>query len=111
MPETYCMVLTTTNDDATKTQMVEALLSARLAACVQCLPIESHYLWQDQLCHEVETLLVIKTTDRCYKAIERLVSERHNYQTPQIIKLPFCEGANPYLTWLRESTEAKTSFE
>ncbi|EGU31939.1 periplasmic divalent cation tolerance protein cutA [Vibrio scophthalmi LMG 19158] len=68
------------------------------------MPIESHYVWQDEVCIDEEWLLVMKTTQRCYQALEALIVEEHDYDTPQVVKLPFTEGFNPYLAWLDENT-------
>ncbi|MGL4827779.1 MAG: divalent cation tolerance protein CutA, partial [Vibrio sp.] len=42
----FCVVLTTTNEKSNAEQMSRYLLEHQLAACVQILPIESHYLWE-----------------------------------------------------------------
>ena len=104
MQEALCIVLTTTNDEGNKQVLIEAVLDHKLAACIQSFPIESHYLWQDKICADNEWLLVMKTTQRCYLSLETLIVELHIYDTPQIIKLPFVDGFNPYLTWLDKNT-------
>lgn len=104
MPDTFCIVLTTTNSKSNKQALIHAVLGEQLAACIQSMPIESHYVWQDEVCIDEEWLLVMKTTQRCYRALETLIVEEHDYDTPQVVKLPFTEGFNPYLAWLDENT-------
>ena len=104
MPDTFCIVLTTTNSISNKQALIHAVLQEQLAACIQSMPIESHYVWQDEVCIDEEWLLVMKTTQRCYRALETLIVEEHDYDTPQVVKLPFTEGFNPYLAWLDENT-------
>ncbi|GAK86271.1 periplasmic divalent cation tolerance protein CutA [Vibrio ponticus] len=104
MNQKYCVVLTTTNNDENKNQLIKAILEKQLAACIQTMPIESHYVWHGELCCDNETLLVIKSKQSCYSELERTIIENHCYETPQVIQLPFSEGFNPYLTWLEENT-------
>lgn len=104
MPDTFCIVLTTTNSKSNKQALIHAVLREQLAACIQSMPIESHYVWQDEVCIDEEWLLVMKTTQRCYRSLETLIVEEHDYDTPQVVKLPFTEGFNPYLAWLDENT-------
>ena len=104
MKESYCVVLTTTNCEENKQALVHGILSNHLAACIQTMPIESHYMWQGKSCNDVEILLVIKTTTDCYQELESLIVKIHNYEVPQVVQLPFSEGYNPYLAWLDENT-------
>lgn len=104
MKTEFCIVLTTTNNDDNKKLIVETLLENRVAACIQSLPIESHYIWEGKVCSDNECLLVIKSTQACYAEVEKLIVELHSYEVPQVVKLPFIEGFNPYLSWLEENT-------
>ncbi len=101
----YCVVLTTTNNPKTTNRLIDAVLKQKLAACVQCIEIDSHYLWQDEVCRDKETLLVIKSTEQRYLQLQTLICELHDYDTPQVVKIPFSEGASPYLAWLKQSTQ------
>ncbi len=106
MNAAFCMVLTTTNNPQTTKRLIDAILTQKLAACVQCSSIDSHYLWQGKVCNDKETLLVIKTTDANYAELERLIINLHDYETPQVIKVPFSEGAFAYLQWINQTTQA-----
>ena len=53
-----------------------------------------------------KTLLIIKTQDACYDALEALITKLHDYDTPQIVQLPIEAGALPYLSWLNDMTQA-----
>ncbi len=104
MEPKYCLVLTTTNSVSNKQHIIDAILRNELAACIQTMPIESHYIWQQEVCCDNEFLLIIKTTNRCYSELKELIVRLHDYDVPQVIKVPFVEGHNPYLTWLDENT-------
>ncbi|HAS64471.1 MAG TPA: cytochrome C biogenesis protein [Vibrio sp.] len=104
MKQPYCVVLTTTNSEENKQALISAILKHQLAACIQTMPIESHYIWQDKECSDSEILLVIKTTVSCYQELENLIIKIHSYEVPQVVQLPFSDGYNPYLAWLDENT-------
>ena len=83
------------------------LVSERLAACVNILPVvRSIYRWEGELCDDAESLLVIKTTaDRLEELTRRLLA-CHPYDVPEIIALPIqaSEGNPDYLAWLAGQT-------
>ncbi|EEY99471.1 periplasmic divalent cation tolerance protein cutA [Vibrio sp. RC586] len=106
MNHDHCVVLTTTNNKQNAEQMIRHLLEHKLAACVQILPIESHYLWEGNYCQDNEFLLVIKTQTACYFAVEKAIEQLHCYEIPQIIQLPITQGFEPYLAWLKQTTTA-----
>jgi periplasmic divalent cation tolerance protein len=81
------------------------LLDAHLAACVNVVgPVRSIYRWGGKVCADDEHLLVIKTTQARYAALEDRVLAAHPYEVPEIIALPIEAGATAYLEWLRKNT-------
>jgi len=105
--EEALVVLCTCPDEATGRQIATALLAAELAACVNCLPgIRSWYRWEGQLRDDAEVLLVIKTRQARYAALEAMLRENHPYEVPEIIALPVVAGARNYLDWVRQATGA-----
>ncbi|HSQ20123.1 MAG TPA: divalent-cation tolerance protein CutA [Blastocatellia bacterium] len=99
------VVLITTSNKEEAGILAEALVSQRLAACVNIVPaIESVYLWQGKVTRDNESLMIIKTTDLRYPELERRVNELHGYSTPEIVALRIDRGSEQYLSWLRDST-------
>jgi periplasmic divalent cation tolerance protein len=85
-------------------RLAEILVSERLAACVQILPdIESVYRWKEKTERQQEVLIIVKTTDEKFEALERAVREIHSYETPEIVALPIIAGTKTYLEWLTAS--------
>lgn len=97
------IVLTTSPSQAEAERIGKLLLQQRLAACVQYEAIQSQYLWQGKLCCDSEIRLTIKTAERHYPAVERLILEQHSYDCPQILLLPVSGGAEGYLKWLNDN--------
>lgn len=80
-----------------------ALIEARLAACVNLLPpIQSIYRWQGDVETAQEILLLIKTTQERFPGVRNRITELHSYDTPEIIAIPVVDGSDNYLAWLRE---------
>lgn len=84
--------------------IVRALLTGRLAACVNLVPgLESHYWWQGKLAKSSEVLLVIKTTGSRLSALAEEVRRHHPYDTPEIVAWPMAAGSRRYLEWLESA--------
>ena len=82
-------------------RIAEALVGARLAACVQVLPeIRSVYRWKGEIARDTEVLLLAKTLRAKFDELEQAVRAIHSYETPEIIALPVTAGSEPYLNWL-----------
>jgi len=95
------MVLMTAGNREEAVRLADTLVVARLAACVQILPeIESIYHWEGKVERTPEILLLAKTTQANFAALESLVRSLHSYETPEIIALPITEASAPYLEWL-----------
>ena len=91
-------------DEARK--IASAIVEERLAACVQLLgPIESVYRWQGSVEQSEEILLLFKTTESQFPALEKRVTELHSYDTPEILAVPAVSAAEKYLVWLREMVQ------
>ncbi len=84
--------------------LARALVEARLAACVQVLPIASTYRWEGAVETAAEHLLLCKVRAGDYAKVEAEIRARHAYDVPEIIAVPVAEGSADYLGWLTEAT-------
>ena len=101
MPTDAIVVLMTAGSREEAARLADMLVGARLAACVQILPeIESIYHWQGKVERAPEILLLAKTTEANFAALEAAVRSLHTYETPEIVALPITAGSAPYLEWL-----------
>jgi periplasmic divalent cation tolerance protein len=99
------IVFVTTSSHNEAASIADALVSERLAACVNIVgAIESVYRWEGKVTHDHEALMIIKTTGERYDDLERRVRELHSYSTPEVVALRIQRGSEHYLSWLREST-------
>ncbi|HOL64359.1 MAG TPA: divalent-cation tolerance protein CutA [Accumulibacter sp.] len=99
------LVLTNLPDQASAEALAEAILSERLAACVNILaPCRSVYRWQGAVEVAAEVPLLIKTSDACYPALAAAIVARHPYALPEIVALPVTGGLPAYLDWVQQET-------
>ena len=104
-PTSSCaVVLTTVKSPEDARQIAEKLLSERLAACVQMLPIDSLYTWKGEVAADREVLLLVKTRKELYPELEKAIVSVHKYETPEILLLPVASGLPAYLSWMEEVT-------
>ena len=97
------VLCTTPSDDAEK--ITKILLGEMLVACVNIIPkVQSHYRWKGEICHDEESLLIIKTKSDLIQTLIKRINEIHPYDTVEIIALPITEGDNKYLDWINNMT-------
>lgn len=85
--------------------LAKAALEKRLVACANLVSkLESHYWWQGKLEKSTEVLIVFKTTRRHLAALEKLILQKHPYDTAEFIVLKIETGAARYLKWIEDST-------
>ena len=85
------------------------LVEERLAACVQCAPVTSHYRWKEALEEEAEVVLWIKVAeDRVHDLVARIL-ELHPYELPEIVTFPVDAHASlgAYVQWVRDETRPR----
>jgi periplasmic divalent cation tolerance protein len=100
----FCVVMTSVGGREQARSLGAAVLDEKLAACVQVMPIESHYLWQDERRCDEEYLLLMKAQRSDYAALEALILRHHAYELPEIICLDIAAGFAPYLAWMSAQT-------
>jgi len=101
----YCLVMTTTADEAEAKTLGRLLLNAKLAACVQIFPVGSMYWWNGKIQEGVEQILLIKTKITLYSEVEKMLVKNHSYKTPEIVRIPLAGGSANYFRWIETVTQ------
>jgi periplasmic divalent cation tolerance protein len=84
-------------------RVARVLINERLAACAQVLPsLTSVYIWEDQLKHETEAMLLLKTAESSWAALRDRLAQLHPYDTPEIIAVPISHASFEYASWVRD---------
>jgi periplasmic divalent cation tolerance protein len=105
MESDFVIVLTTFPADQDADRFAHALVSERLAACVNLLPpMRSIYTWKGAVESADERQVIIKTTVARLREIEARVKALHPYEVPEFLVLPIVEGSHEYLSWLSAGT-------
>ena len=87
--------------------IARALVSERIAACVNVLPgVRSTYCWEGKVAVDSECLLLVKTVRGRFAALEARVKSLHTYELPEVIALDVAAGAKAYLEWLCAAVSA-----
>jgi len=101
----FVFLYSTFPDESSAMRVAEALVAARLAACVNLYPMTSVYEWQGKLESGAEVAAFIKTRRALADEAIALARPLHPYTVPCFLVLPI-EAANPeYAAWARAQTE------
>ncbi len=93
----------------TAEDLAKRLVSSRLAACVNILPgLTSVYEWKGEVERDSELLLLAKTTEARYPALENALRQAHPYELPEIVCVPIVAGLSGYLEWIEVSVAPST---
>jgi periplasmic divalent cation tolerance protein len=88
--------------------LIRALVTERLAACINRIPgIVSTYLWENELHEDDEELLLIKTSQRQLKKLLVRIEELHPYDVPEVLVFNIDDGLPAYLQWVGEQCVGK----
>jgi len=100
------IVMVTAPNAAVAESLVRRLVEERVVACGNILPgTTSIYRWQGAVEHEMEALILFKTTAAGAARLLERVPELHPYDVPEVLVLPVEAGHGPYLGWLSDSVD------
>jgi periplasmic divalent cation tolerance protein len=94
----HCVIFITAGSKEEADKITRGLVESKLAFCVSTLPkVQSTYYWEDKIHVDEEFLLIVKTRQDKYEALETWVKNNHSYEVPEIIALPIEQGLPAYL--------------
>lgn len=99
MPTVYVTAPADAADDLAAT-----LVEERLSACVNAVPCRSWYRWEGEVVEDREVILVCKTAEERYAALEERIDEVHPYEVPAIERFDEAGGLEAYAAWVDAST-------
>lgn len=99
------IVLVTANSQKEAVRIGEEMVKAKLAACANVISkIQSIYRWKGKIVKSREVLLILKSTELRYRALEKAIRAMHSYETPEIMAMQVSEGLDQYLDWVKIET-------
>ena len=104
--ERLVLVYTTFPDEATALAIGEALVTQKLAACVNVLPgMRSVYAWKGAVERGQEVVGLVKTREGLAEAVRAALKERHPYETPIVLVLPVSGSDSDTFDWIMAETK------
>lgn len=100
----FCILYVTCKDQNEASVIAKALLQKKLIACGNIIPqMTSIYEWNDQIEEQTEVILLLKTSKKHTKMIEKIVLEKHSYDCPCVLEIPLSSINSDFKDWLEES--------
>lgn len=97
----FILVYSTASSKSEAENIANALISNRLAACVNVVAeMSSFYFWDKKTCKGNEHMLIIKTREDLYGAVEKKILDIHSYETPCVFSIPITKIEKSYSIWL-----------
>ena len=104
----FVFVYSTFPDRESAMSVAEALVSAKLAACVNVSALmTSVYEWEGKLQTEPEIATLIKTRRELVEEVTEAARKLHPYQVPCFVVLPIEAGNADYFAWAKAQMIAK----
>jgi periplasmic divalent cation tolerance protein len=108
MAEQVILAISTCPDEGVARRIAEALVSEKLATCVNRIAgMRSSYIWDGILQDDGEVLLIIKSTAGQMSQLERRLNELHPYELPEFVVTPVTGGNERYLDWIRRNVRSE----
>jgi periplasmic divalent cation tolerance protein len=99
------IVLVTAASRKEAAKLGQAAVKEKVAACVNIVPgVMSIFRWEGKVQESREALLIVKTSERQYTALERLIRSMHSYEVPEIVALKVERGSRQYIAWVERET-------
>lgn len=94
----HCVIFITAGSKEEADKLSRGLVEEKLAFCVNTVPgIQSTYRWEGKIHVDDEIMLIVKTRQDRYEALEQWVKQNHSYDVPEIVSLPIQKGLPEYL--------------
>jgi periplasmic divalent cation tolerance protein len=98
------ILVLSTVPESESARISETLVSEKLVACVNAMPVRSCYRWKGEICRDREELLIMKTRESLFARVMDRFREIHPYEVPEILALPVWGGFRGYLEWVMDET-------
>jgi len=97
----YLQIMVTAQNNKDLQKISDILLENRLVVCAQIYgPIESKYVWKQNVEKASEWLCIFKTHSNLFDEIVEIIEENHPYEIPEILGIPVAAVSIKYEQWM-----------
>lgn len=96
------LYLTCADENEAKT-ISDALLDAKLVACVRRSPVNSSYWWDGKINNDGEVLLMMESLEEKFDEIEQTVTKLHSYDEFVLTAVPVIKTTPGVSKWLDDT--------
>lgn len=85
-------------------RLANNIIDEKLAACVNIVPqVISIYEWEGKREQSDEYLLLMKTMQEQYEALQALIVQLHPYELPEVVAVRISDGLPAYMAWISKN--------
>ena len=95
-------ILITTSDNISVLEEIakECILHQKISPCAHIINnVKSLYVWEDSYTKQSEYILLIKCKEQFSDDIKALITDKHNYETPELLSIDFDIASEKYKEW------------
>ena len=98
------VILSTCGSRSEAEKIARDLVERRLAACVNIMPVNSHYRWKGRITAGREYLIIAKSKSEVFAKLKKRILALHSYELPELLSLKVDGGLKKYLDWIDGET-------
>ncbi len=107
----FLFVVTTVGTEEQANLLADELVVRRHAACVHMIRVgRTVYRWQGRIFDDNEYMLIAKTTDEEYAAVEATIQELNTYDLPEVLAFEVKRGDAKFLEWIAANLDKSADF-
>ena len=102
MSQKPVLVTTTVPSKEKGLEIAKKLVSEKIAACVNMMPVYSVYEWENSIHEDSEYKLFIKTFENKWSTVKETIQKNHPYKVPEISMIYIENMHDEYFNWMKD---------
>ena len=96
-------VYTTAPDEKSAETLAKDIVESNLGSCCNFWPVRTIYSWKGELRSDTEHIILIKTSKKKFKELEKYIVKNHPYSMPAVVSLPWDDAHKPFKDWVNNN--------
>ncbi len=93
-------------DETEAMNITRALLEKKLSSCIKRWPVDSGFLWKNEIDTSNEVMLAIDSFEEKFASIEAEVKKLHSYEQFVLLAVPVVAANKGTLEWMKKSCKS-----